>query len=113
MFGKSLTHGWRGKNYSERRRHPRATQPWLRIETQGFAYIALDWSTGGVAIEHFHNAGPIGAFVTGETGWADAEKLSPFTADISRQDQNGATVLRWLDLPKDLLVELDHVARHR
>jgi len=113
MDHRALTHAFLGKDNNEQRRHPRASQPWLRIETQGFAYIALNWSAGGLAIEHFHDAGPVGTFIIGEAGWADADKLSPFTADISRQDPSGITILRWLDISKELLSELDHIARHR
>jgi hypothetical protein len=100
-------------NNNERRHHPRAGQPWLRVETQGFAYMALDWSVGGIAIEHFHNAGPVGTFVAGEAGWADADTLTPFVADITRRDPNGVTVLRWLDVGEELLTQLGHVAQHR
>lgn len=113
MNSTSLIQNLFGKDSYERRRHPRASNPWLRIETQGFAYIARDWSSGGVSIDYFHSTDAIGTFITGEAGWADAEKLAPFTADITRRDADGATILRWLDIPEQLLAELDHVAKRR
>ncbi|MEQ9145719.1 MAG: hypothetical protein RLO08_15335 [Parvibaculaceae bacterium] len=102
--------GW---TLGERRLHGRAAQPWLRVETEGFAYLASDWSCGGVAIERFHEAGPVGTLISGETGWMHDEELTPFVADIVRQDANGTVALRWLDLAAPLLASLDHIARHR
>jgi len=104
---------WLDRQQEERRLHTRVGQPWLRIETQGFAYIALDWSAGGVAIDHFHDAGPVGTFISGQVGWATADSLFPFTGDLVRRISPGTTVLRWLDIPADFLAQLDQIARQR
>ncbi|PCJ69663.1 MAG: hypothetical protein COA62_09100 [Rhodobiaceae bacterium] len=113
MKSATLRQNWLDRQQEERRLHGRVGQPWLRIETQGFAYIALDWSAGGVAIDHFHDAGPVGTLVTGQAGWATADSLFPFTGDVVRQTPEGMTVLRWLDMPADFLTQLDQVARQR
>ena len=97
----------------ERRHHRRDSDPWLRIETEGFAYIARDWSTGGTAIPHFHDSGPVGTLLSGEAGWASDDTLSPFIATIVRRDQDGNVALRWLDADPDFLMVLDHAARRR
>lgn len=85
----------------------------MRIETQGFAYIAQDWSSGGAAINHFHDAGPVGTLVSGQLGWAATDSLFAFTGDIVRKTPEGVTVLRWLDIQSDILAQMDQVARQR
>ncbi len=104
---------WLHTQQEERRVLPRASEPWMRIETQGFSYIALDWSAGGVAIDRFHDAGTPGTLVSGQAGWASADSLFTFTGDIVRKTSHGVTVLRWLDLPADFLTQLDVGARLR
>tara|TARA_R110002073_G_scaffold311178_2_gene482168 strand:- start:4040 stop:4381 length:342 start_codon:yes stop_codon:yes gene_type:complete len=104
---------WARRLQQERRLHIRASQPWLRVETEGFAYIVRDWSVGGAAIDHFHTPGMVGTLVTGLIGWSNAETLSPFQADIVRQDDEGRTALRWLNMEVELQRELDQIARHR
>jgi hypothetical protein len=113
MLGETKILPWVRGLQEERRRHMRASQPWLRVETEGFVYIVRDWSAGGTAIDHFHYTGHIGSLVSGKVGWSEAEALTPFRADIVRRGPDGSTVLRWLDIDAPLLAELDHVARHR
>ena len=113
MLGETKILPWVHRLLEERRCHMRASQPWLRVETDGFAYIVRDWSAGGTAIDHFHYTGHIGGLVSGKVGWSQAEALTPFRADIVRRNPDGATVLRWLDIDPTLLAELDHIARHR
>jgi len=113
MLGETKILPWVRGLQEERRRHMRASQPWLRVETEGFVYIVRDWSAGGTAIDHFHDTGHIGSLVSGKVGWSEAEALTPFRADIGRRGPDGSTVLRWLDIDATLLAELDHVARHR
>lgn len=104
---------WARRLQEERRLHIRASQPWLRVETEGFAYIVRDWSVGGAAIDHFHSSGTVGSLITGLVGWSGSETLSPFQADIVRQDGAGRTALRWLHMDAALQRELDDIARHR
>lgn len=104
---------WARRLQKERRRHLRTNQPWLTVETEGFAYVAHDWSVGGAALEGFHNTGTIGTLITGFVGWSGTDELSPFQADIVRQDGDGRTALRWLNMDADLQRALDQTARHR
>lgn len=98
---------------AERRHHRRESDPWLRVETEGFAYLARDWSAGGVSIPRFHDAGPVGTLLSGEAGWTCADTLAPFMATIVRRDPDGTVALRWLDAERDFLTELDVSARRR
>lgn len=113
MLGETTPLSWARGLQDERRIHLRASQPWLRVETEGFAYIVHNWSVGGAAINHFHSNGLMGSLVTGLVGWSGAENLTPFQADIVRQEKDGRTALRWLHMDPELQRELDHVARHR
>jgi len=113
MSSETAALSWARSLQAERRLHIRANQPWLRVETEGFAYIVHDWSVGGAAIDHFHSSGSVGSLVTGLVGWSGAETLSPFQADIMRQEEKGRTALRWLHMDAALQRELDQIARHR
>ncbi len=113
MLNETAALSWARRLQEERRLHIRANRPWLRVETEGFAYIVDNWSIGGTSINHFHNVGPVGALVTGLVGWSGSEALSPFQADIVRQTEAGRTALRWLDMDAELQREMDHIARHR
>ncbi len=113
MSSETAALSWARRLQEERRIHLRASQPWLRVETEGFAYIVHNWSVGGAAINHFHSNGPMGSLVTGLVGWSGSEHLTSFQADIVRQEKDGRTALRWLHMDADLQRELDHVARHR
>lgn len=113
MSSKPAALSWARRPLEERRLHIRANQPWLRVETEGFAYIVHNWSVGGTAIDHFHSSGTVGSLISGLVGWFGAETLSPFHADIVRQDEDGRTALRWLDMDATLQHELDQIARHR
>jgi hypothetical protein len=113
MSALTMSIPWMRGPGEERRLRMRASQPWLRVETEGFAYIVRDWSAGGTAISHFHSTSPIGALVSGTVGWSDTEALTPFRADIVRRDSDGCIVLRWLDIDATLLAEMNHLARHR
>ena len=98
---------------AERRHHRREGEPWLRVETEGFAYLARDWSAGGVSIPRFHDAGPVGTLLSGEAGWTSEDTLAPFMATIVRRDPDGTVALRWLDAQRDFLTRLDEAARRR
>ncbi|MCE7999277.1 MAG: hypothetical protein HEP70_10490 [Rhodobiaceae bacterium] len=113
MSSEPVALSWARRLQEERRLHIRASQPWLRVETEGFAYIVHDWSVGGAAINHFHSNGSVGSLVTGNVGLSGTETLSPFQADIVRQDAHGRTALRWLNMDAALQHELDQIARHR
>ncbi|MEQ9520730.1 MAG: hypothetical protein RLN89_14970 [Parvibaculum sp.] len=113
MRSKTLHISSASERTEERRNHRRDGEPWLRIETEGFAYVARDWSAGGTAIPRFHDAGPVGTLLSGEAGWTSDDKLSPFVATIVRRDEDGTVALRWLDAKREFLTLLDHTARHR
>ena len=103
---------WRPKRrLDENRRHKRRTAPWLRIEAEGHAYIAENWSAGGAALPHFHGNHAVGTLVSGAVSWSALDQPTPFIATIIRSDIEGAVALQWLELEPDMLGELDATAR--
>lgn len=99
------------RRLNENRHHKRRTAPWLRIETEGHAYIAENWSAGGAALTHFHGAPIVGDLVSGAVSWSALDQPSPFVGAIVRSESTGSVAIQWLELTPDMLGELDATAR--
>ena len=86
----------------------RINAPVLMVEIGGLSYRARDWSVGGACVPGVAADIAIGDIIPGMLSWAaNPDRKSPFIAEIMRVEQGGILAMRWLDLPLDILNEME------
>lgn len=86
----------------------RVNAPVLVVEIGGLSYRARDWSVGGACVPGVAADIAIGDIIPGQLSWAaHSDKKFPFAAEVMRIEQGGVLALRWLDLPLDILNEME------
>ena len=108
-FWKTLFSGFRP---DERRLLARGWAPILELEIEGVRALSRDWSAGGAAIIGIEGDLAVGDILAGTLGWEGSAGRVPFTADIVRIAPDGTISLRWLELDRSMLRELDERAEN-
>ena len=94
---------------SDHRVASRINAPVLMVEMGGLQHRARDWSVGGACVSGFAGDITVGDILSGAMNWASSpERKLPFTAEVMRVENGGVIALRWLDLPLDILHEMEN-----